>query len=665
MKFKKIITTMLLASSIITSSAYSWSWSQPEPQPWHQKAVDTAKNAIIKGGGYVAGGIGSTVEVVGRAGEVFFRKWKKFDKTWPTVASIIAGGFFATYFRTPINNLLKKPIEKIPFPKWLKDLFKEDNDLEKASFYVTTKPKKTLKDLAEGELPREVAMLVEKRKLGIDLEPILFHGPSGTGKSLIAEVFAHEIGRVTGKRVALLSSSGAAFLSKYVGESPKKVQELLEDAEGMVKRQDKIIMKVYHLIRAKSHVVIFIDEMLSLASGTKGDSQYGWATVEALQCAINKYFPNPHIDLIATTNSTDIPDALIERFDCIYFPAVSTEKKLNILEFYLDKQSEEHLKTPYVNIDDKLTESLKRTLESYANLTTPRDMFKVAKHAAFLAKDAGNADIEPINILEALDWVLNNKKTRARSKDYGKEKKQNQYEQLTQQMKEQKQNTQKQNKNENLISGVLKDPNAAKKFPTKKGYTLGEKNTNDNLQLTNDQLAILRRNRFIRQGNRKKNTFLKQKNKRKNKFLRHQLENQLKRQNGKLEKIKQNIKELESTITKNETEQNRTYMNKFKKFACKVPLVSKFYKDKIEEENVKHKSRTAKLNKAREQLEKQNKDIQKRNNKLDFKNFSLDLEKHNNFNKLKKKKTKKRSDSFEFKKKQRKKQSQLIDALTL
>lgn len=55
---------------------------------------------------------------------------------------------------------------------------------------------------------------------------VLFHGPSGTGKSLAAEVLAHDLG------LALWTVDLSGLVSKYIGETQKNLARVFDAAEG-------------------------------------------------------------------------------------------------------------------------------------------------------------------------------------------------------------------------------------------------------------------------------------------------------------------------------------------------------------------------------------------------------------------------------------------------
>ncbi len=112
-------------------------------------------------------------------------------------------------------------------------------------------PSVTYEDV--GGLKRELRLVREMielplkhpelfQKLGIEPpKGILLHGPPGTGKTLIAKAVANEVD------AHFISISGPEIMSKYYGESEKRLREIFEEAEE------------------NAPSIIFIDEIDSIA----------------------------------------------------------------------------------------------------------------------------------------------------------------------------------------------------------------------------------------------------------------------------------------------------------------------------------------------------------------------------------------------------------------
>ncbi|MGB3336091.1 MAG: ATP-binding protein [Devosia sp.] len=68
------------------------------------------------------------------------------------------------------------------------------------------------------------------RRLGGPL--VLFNGPSGVGKSFAASAVAAELGRMSGEKWALYALDLGRIMSKYVGETEKNINRLLDALAG-------------------------------------------------------------------------------------------------------------------------------------------------------------------------------------------------------------------------------------------------------------------------------------------------------------------------------------------------------------------------------------------------------------------------------------------------
>jgi len=143
---------------------------------------------------------------------------------------------------------------------------------------------------------------------------VLLHGPSGTGKTMLAKAVATE------SEANFISVKGPELLSKWVGESEKGVREIFRRA------------------RQASPCIIFFDEIDSIAPirGLEGDSMVAERVVSQLLTEMDGIQSLSGVVVLAATNRSDIVDpALLRpgRFDKIlYIPLPDKKTRTSILE---------------------------------------------------------------------------------------------------------------------------------------------------------------------------------------------------------------------------------------------------------------------------------------------------------------------------------------------
>ncbi len=176
----------------------------------------------------------------------------------------------------------------------------------------------------------------------------LFHGASGTGKTMAAQVLANEL------HLELYRVDLAMMVSKYIGETEKNLRHIFNTA-------------------ALLDVVLFFDEADALFGKrtSVNDSHDRYANIETsylLQC-IEAY---RGIVILATNLLQNIDEAFLRRFHFIVeFPFPDTQQRKYLWRKVFPAQ------VPLENIDyDFLAEKLKITGGNIRN---------IALHAAFLA----------------------------------------------------------------------------------------------------------------------------------------------------------------------------------------------------------------------------------------------------------------------------------------
>src|SRR5712692_11314811 len=146
---------------------------------------------------------------------------------------------------------------------------------------------------------------------------ILLHGPSGTGKTLLAKAVATE------SEANFISVRGPELLSKWVGESERGIRE------------------VFRRARQASPCVIFFDEVDALAPtrGMGGDSMVTERVVSQLLTELDGVQSLNGVVVLAATNRIDIVDtALLRagRFDkLIQIPLPDKPARKEILKIHM------------------------------------------------------------------------------------------------------------------------------------------------------------------------------------------------------------------------------------------------------------------------------------------------------------------------------------------
>ncbi len=154
-------------------------------------------------------------------------------------------------------------------------------------------------------------------KLGHSIpKGILMHGPSGTGKTMLAKAVATE------SESNFISVKGPELLSKWIGESERGVREIFRRA------------------RQAAPCVVFFDEVDSIAPirGMEGVNAGTERMVSQLLTEMDGIQELTGVVIIAATNRLDMIDtALLRpgRFDKIVFlPKPDLNTRLKILEIY-------------------------------------------------------------------------------------------------------------------------------------------------------------------------------------------------------------------------------------------------------------------------------------------------------------------------------------------
>jgi len=146
---------------------------------------------------------------------------------------------------------------------------------------------------------------------------ILFYGPAGCGKTLIAKAVASEV------NATFFNVSAANIVSKWLGES------------------ERLVMHLFQLARKNQPAIVFIDELDSIGVSRSGDDVGGERRMKTqllteLQGLASNY--DERVTVIGATNLPwEIDFALRSRFEKrIHVPLPDKEARAAILEIHME-----------------------------------------------------------------------------------------------------------------------------------------------------------------------------------------------------------------------------------------------------------------------------------------------------------------------------------------
>ena len=196
-------------------------------------------------------------------------------------------------------------------PSGMREVFIENPDVKWEAIGGLAEVKRELMEAVEW--PMKYPGLYEK--LGHKMpRGILLHGPSGTGKTLMAKAVA------TQSEANFVSVRGPELLSKWVGESERGIREIFKRA------------------RQSAPCVIFFDEIDSIAPirGAGGETAVTERVVSQLLTELDGMENMHGVVVLAATNRADMIDpALLRpgRFDkIIQIPLPDKESRKSILQ---------------------------------------------------------------------------------------------------------------------------------------------------------------------------------------------------------------------------------------------------------------------------------------------------------------------------------------------
>ncbi|MFQ6134714.1 MAG: CDC48 family AAA ATPase [Nitrososphaerales archaeon] len=200
-------------------------------------------------------------------------------------------------------------------PSAMREVYLESPDVKWSDIGGLESVKKELQEAVEWPLKYPDIY----KKIGYSMpKGVMIHGPSGTGKTLLAKSVATE------SEANFISIRGPELLSKWVGESERGIRE------------------VFRRARQAAPCVIFFDEIDALAPirGVSGDSMVTERVVSQLLTELDGIRSLSGVVVLAATNRIDMVDpALLRpgRIDkLLYIPMPDRDSREMILKIHAD-----------------------------------------------------------------------------------------------------------------------------------------------------------------------------------------------------------------------------------------------------------------------------------------------------------------------------------------
>lgn len=215
-------------------------------------------------------------------------------------------------------------------------------------------------DPAQINYPENVCLrLIAAFKNFRQRSAIIFHGPTGTGKSLLASNMAIQNGAY------LIVIKVLPLGGKNAGDAEKEIAEKIDHAIAIARainlssvdfnKRNSSTSEVNVIAESHKSVVIVVDEVDSIAQARTSSSQKRYATATLLS-KIDEITKDPVLDskisIIMTTNRlSDIDSRVLDRSVAIKIDLPNQDNIKNVIKFYFEKHGLSDFLT-VLNLDD-------------------------------------------------------------------------------------------------------------------------------------------------------------------------------------------------------------------------------------------------------------------------------------------------------------------------